>query len=225
MINRYYKNRGETIIEVLIAVVISTMVLTAVFVLLNRAIDTNVNVRDRVIALNIAREGIEAVRNIRDTNWLKYAGDRRGKWLCHDVVGGDTCSTASVPLTDGDYVVDYDTINKRYYLVKKVAGLDLETATAAINNEYRLYVDATTERFTHDDDSGGNRATRFYREINIMIPALDTLKGSCVGNPASHCHEDKAKIIVLVEWLDGGVVRRSSLEHHLYDFYERDAYN
>ncbi len=36
--------------------------------------------KNRVVAVNIAREGIEAMRNIRDTNWLKFATKRRQCW-------------------------------------------------------------------------------------------------------------------------------------------------
>jgi type II secretory pathway pseudopilin PulG len=106
-----FRKKGETIIEVLIAVVVSTLVLASTFLMLNRAISTNVNVRNRVVALNIAREGIESVRNIRDTNWLKYSGDRRTKWLCWDTVSDkNVCASGGTnsSLSTGNYTIDYD---------------------------------------------------------------------------------------------------------------------
>ncbi len=226
MTNKYH-NRGETIVEVLVAVVISTMVLLSVFLLLNRAIDTNINVKNRVIGLNIAREGVEAMRNIRDTNWLKYAGDRRGKWLCFDAVGSDTCETTPNSLTDGRYTIDYDDTKDRYYLKQmSLGGLDLENASETVNDQYRLYVDATTGRFTHDAAAGANKKTRFYREIalttyNVSGSAVDTVAGCTAAN---HCKEAKVKVLATVQWIENGVVRRSALEHYLYDFYERDSY-
>ncbi len=78
--------RGETLLEVLIAIVILTGIFGGIFGLLLRASAMNTNVVNRTVALNIAREGIEAVRNVRDTNWLKYSGDRRKKWLCLDML-------------------------------------------------------------------------------------------------------------------------------------------
>lgn len=78
------KQRAETIIEILTAITVITLVITSTYSVLLRASKTNTAIKNRVIALNIAREGLEGVRNIRDTNWLRYSGDRRGKWLCRD---------------------------------------------------------------------------------------------------------------------------------------------
>lgn len=219
---RPIKNRGETIVEVLIAVVISTMVLTATFALLNQSISTNVNVRNRVIALNIAREGVEAVRNIRDTNWLKYSGDRRGKWLCHDAVGANSCPGATVvQLGDRQYRVDYDQTNQRYYLIEggEQAPLDLELVTDF--SEYQLHYDEVADRYTHTANVN-TRPTRFYRQIQLEVHDGDnTLPGGCLN---AQCRERKLEIISMVQWKEEGGVRGSALEHHLYDFYERADY-
>lgn len=37
--------------------------------------------RQRTIALNLAKEGIEAVYNIRNTNWRKRSANRDACWL------------------------------------------------------------------------------------------------------------------------------------------------
>lgn len=62
--------------------------------------------RDRVIATNIAREGIEAVRNIRDTNWLKFSNNRRTCWnhFPGDDIASDVCS-GTTPIFPGEYIV------------------------------------------------------------------------------------------------------------------------
>ncbi len=225
------KNRGETIIEVVVAIVISTMVLTATFLMLNRAISTNVNVKNRVIALNIAREGIEAVRNIRDTNWLKYSGDRRGKWLCHDTSDSlNECSSTGGDdeLITGEYTVEYDTSYQRYYLKNASNNDPLDLSTGTDFSEYRLYYDSLNNRYTHDD-SGGNSATFFYRQIQLTVhdgsdnTLPDDGGGTCTTSP--QCQEAKLEIVSLVQWKEDGAVRGSKLEHHLYDFYERNSYD
>lgn len=43
---------------------------------------------NRITALNLAREGIEAVSNIRDSNWLKYANDKDLCWMTAFYDGG-----------------------------------------------------------------------------------------------------------------------------------------
>ena len=92
------KNKGETIVEILIATTIMVLIITSTFVILFRAMATNTSIKNRVRALNVAREGIEGVRNIRDTNWIRYSGDRRNRWLCRP--GISTGSVNSIPNTN-----------------------------------------------------------------------------------------------------------------------------
>ena len=139
------KNSGETILEVLIAVTILSSVLIATYSNLNQAVSTNVNVRNRVIAMNIAQEGLEAVRNIRDTNWLKYSGDRRSSWLCLDTVGNNVCATgAASTITDGKYIASFSEANGRYYLSAPTASSTAEPADAGAQEIIDIEVETTS---------------------------------------------------------------------------------
>lgn len=71
---------GETIIELIITLVIIMLAVTTAFKILTMAYIQNKISKDRVIALNLAREGMEAVRYIRDYNWLYYGNDKRICW-------------------------------------------------------------------------------------------------------------------------------------------------
>ena len=228
------RNRGETIIEVMVAVVILALVMTATFSLLQQAVTTNEDVRNRIIGLNIAREGIEGVRNIRDTNWLKYSGDRRGKWLCLDSIEKSDACGASVTadtLFDDDpnphYKLEFNTTNQRYYLISSNINqkLDLED-TSDPWSDYRLYRDGSG-RYTHTSDD--NEETIFHRQIEIDIqdPYSDIASGSpafCTREP--DCINARLKITSRVQWEEssGDRVAESTLEHYLYDFFERDSY-
>ena len=46
--------------------------------------DTENNIK----AINIAREGIEAMSNIRDTNWLRFSSDKINCWKVKDYAAG-----------------------------------------------------------------------------------------------------------------------------------------
>lgn len=46
----------------------------------------------RIQAINIAREGIEAVENIRNTNWIKFSSDLEN---CFDVADYDSSCIGS----------------------------------------------------------------------------------------------------------------------------------
>ncbi len=62
---------GQTIIETLAAVFILTMGITAATGLAIYALSASSNITQQIVATALAREGIEAFKNMRDTNWLK----------------------------------------------------------------------------------------------------------------------------------------------------------
>jgi type II secretory pathway pseudopilin PulG len=62
---------GQTLIETLAAAFILTMGITASVGLAIYALNTSTGIVKQIIATGLAREGIEAVRNMRDTNWLQ----------------------------------------------------------------------------------------------------------------------------------------------------------
>jgi type II secretory pathway pseudopilin PulG len=215
-----HKARGETIVEVLIATVLLVSVLASAFVALTRATQTNINVQNRVVAINLARESMESVRNIRDTNWLKYSGNRREKWLCLDSVGTpDTCEGGGAPtlMVDGYYQTNFSDTFQRYFLsiVPSVDELDIPNDSIGLAS-FRLYQEPLTGKFTYDDDGGDNPATPFYRQIELDV-ATDPVCGT-------ECNEAKLKVTVRVGWVENDLSKNVILETHLFDFYQRDAY-
>lgn len=102
--NKKSKKSGESLVEVLIAVVIVMIFLTGILTMLHQSIFLNENIRMRVMAVNLAREGIEGVRHIRDTNWLAYSGNRREKWLEGlGVTDSDNNKTGIIKFNDGEF--------------------------------------------------------------------------------------------------------------------------
>jgi Tfp pilus assembly protein PilV len=70
--NRCFGNKaGQTLIETLAAAFILTMGMTAATGLAIYAFNSSGSIVRQIIATGLAREGLEAVRNMRDTNWLK----------------------------------------------------------------------------------------------------------------------------------------------------------
>lgn len=87
------KNKGGfTLTEVMIGIMILTVAIVSATNLLVGLISTNQNNMTSLKAYYLAQEGLEAVRNIRDTNWL-HNQDWLGKesdelWGGHFEVGG-----------------------------------------------------------------------------------------------------------------------------------------
>ena len=223
------------------ALVLLSSILISTFSILNRAVSTNVNVKNRIIALNIAREGIEATRNLRDTNWLKYSGDRRQKWLCLDsAVNPNACDGSGSTVIDNDgtgkyYTIDYDATANRYYLGQTSLNEDLDLTSNAQSDDdrddYRLYLDDVSNRYTHTETLDSNPSI-FHRQLFVQTvnpyhellaaPGLPTFCDSSADE--ADCFSARLNIRSVVHWLEEGRPRKVTLEGSLLDFFERNDY-
>lgn len=76
MLNRIKKNqsktRGFTLVEIIVVIFVITIGLLAVFNVIQNITIFSRLAASRLTAVYLAQEGIELVRNQRDTNWLIY---------------------------------------------------------------------------------------------------------------------------------------------------------
>jgi len=82
--NTNIKNKGFTIIEVTISIFVITIGIIGIYnlvpqVVLNNAVNIN-----RLVASQLSMEGLEIIRNIRDSNWLKGQSWDLGLGSCAD---------------------------------------------------------------------------------------------------------------------------------------------
>lgn len=70
---RFYvlRSSGFTIVELMIAITLMSTGVIAIYALIPHGIKMSVVNTDKYLATQLAREGIEIVRNIRDTNWIE----------------------------------------------------------------------------------------------------------------------------------------------------------
>jgi len=96
-------NKGFTLIEAMVALVLVTLAMGPVFILATSSVNVASRIEHNLIASNLAQEGIEVIRNIRDTNWLNGvdfdnnlpAGAWRIEW---DTIGGGLMAVGSNPV-------------------------------------------------------------------------------------------------------------------------------
>jgi len=62
---------GQTLIETIVAIAILTTGIIGGLALAIQSLSSSERVTEEIIAINLAREGAEFVRNVRDTNWLQ----------------------------------------------------------------------------------------------------------------------------------------------------------
>jgi len=97
--------RGEALLETVIAFITLAIGVTIAGMIMGSSLRNMQNAKNRVMAVNLAREGIEAVRNVRDTNWLKFHSKRRACWNNMPSVKPDEICDGSEPIRPGRYII------------------------------------------------------------------------------------------------------------------------
>ncbi|EKD93137.1 MAG: hypothetical protein ACD_28C00230G0004 [uncultured bacterium] len=104
----FHSCKAETLAEVLIALTVLAVGAGGASTLVVTAIRANVQGEERIVAYNFAREGVEAIRNVRDTNWLRFPGNRSECWDTLNAVNSTDCAT-STKLGQNTYLVFLET--------------------------------------------------------------------------------------------------------------------
>ncbi len=137
-------NKGFTLIEVIITLFLLFVGISGSFLLIYRLLTMSEINNSRLIAANLAQEGVEIVKNIRDSNWIEEIDWDAGLE------------------NDGDYEVAYDSV-----------GLDLCSATCFtdhdINNLWPLNIHPASNFYDYVSD-GSEIETKFKRMITISHP-------------------------------------------------------
>lgn len=205
--------RGESIAEVMIALfmiaLVSTVIATSVTISLR---NTRMN-RDRLVAEGLAREGFEAIVNMRDTNWLRFSHDSAECWNILPSVNECLSGDADSVIGPGSYRVALDTDTLAWILEDQADDLDLALGEDA-NAEYRLIV---VDR-NPDDDSDGDgddqndpdlythnpdglvEKSSFFRMIQV---ACDD--GTCVD-------DDHMTVASTVQWLHDDRIQNITIQ-------------
>jgi len=203
---RVKEKTAETLVEVVVAVFVVVMGSAVATTLIVNSMRANSFSKDNLVALNLAVEGLEAVRNIRDTNWMKFGFDKTNCWNLVPGLGAGDCkpqSGAYPQIAEGYYTADLNPISYEFNLGSVADSLNLNSASNP-NDSYQLgYVDLTTVAGTQDiliteDTIAGlgltnAGASKFYREIHIEYDTGDPATGEIMY------------VISTVQWEQNGV--------------------
>lgn len=172
--------RGNSIIEIMVVVIILTTGIIGTYGILNSGQRLSITSENRIKAINIAREWIEAVENIRDTNWIKFSSDYEHCWRVKDYN----------PLCIWDTTSAYIFPAWSYLLVQNgtlwsLSGTIIPSPTYSIyRDQFRIYLDnkglSTSSWSTAlplcNSTTNTNCQSIFTREIKINNPDADRLK-------------------------------------------------
>lgn len=131
-----HSQSGQTLVETLLATFILTTSLVAGLSLAIYALTSSAVSENQVIASNLAREGIEAVRMMRDSNWLAAEPDPASPdtdvtddlQSCVDLSGSfcypKAFTSPSFALNQGNYRLSYNS-STRVWSLQSGASFDL----------------------------------------------------------------------------------------------------
>ena len=153
--NNLTMKKGFTLMEAIVAIFVITTGIVGVSSLVTQTISSATFSKDRLIAAYLAQEGIEIVRNIRDTNWLLTGAN----W--NDGLG------------TGDWQADYNDSSLSFYTYPG-NPLNLESLTG-----YYGYGSGNATKFTRKITiSSVPGDTPPYYRLNIKVEVSWQEKGT-----------------------------------------------
>jgi len=212
---------GFTLLEVLIAISVFTIGLMGAMGLSFASYNDSANNLDRVVATNLAREGIELVRNLRDTNWLTIDSNK----LC----SSNQCTWDEYlknPTWNGFLRIDY---NDTFGGFKKLEyecliGFVCYSGTPTDCTDCELYKDANGY-YAHDIAATGT-LTKYSRSLKVEKICVDeslpepqdnehlrNIKDACLVNEIYI----GIRVASVVKWEDNGD-KSVKIVNHLYNW-------
>lgn len=159
---------ASSIIEALIVLLIVTMGIVGVFSILRSSLQLSESTSNRIEAIQIARDGLEAMTSIRDTNWLLFAADYENCW---DTLNYDSrCFTDpanSAFITPGSYTLSKNPSTNQFELTPQ------STYGSFPDTNYRVARDSL---WFYTQSGGTNILPIYTRDIQVSYPAADTMQ-------------------------------------------------
>lgn len=144
---------GITLMEVMISVMILSVGIVGSIGLVSSSMSKFSSATNKIIATNLAQDGIERVRNVRDSNWRKEAAD----WKAN--IEGENPSSQTVRFFCGDVEMN-----------EKIPSSPADLAACGSACQVYIYSDGTNQCYSdnYGAQTGYARAaTNFYRLITV----------------------------------------------------------
>lgn len=184
-----FSQNGTTIIESIVVMMIVVVWVIGMYNIFVKSQHISTSTSNRVQAIAMAREWIEALTNIRDTNWLLYGVNNQKCW--HTMNYNGNCITAAswaTMIATGSYILYQNPSSNRWYL-SWVTVIDDNYSTGTYRNDFRVNLETVGSSNFYTQSGGTNFSPLFTREIKISY--LD-----------SFSPPQQMKVESLVRWSD-----------------------
>ncbi|MBP9686657.1 MAG: hypothetical protein KBD66_02560 [Candidatus Doudnabacteria bacterium] len=202
MRTKVFFETGQTLVETVVGIFILTVGISTALGLAVSMYNVSSSAVKQVVAAGLAREGVEAIYNMRATNWLKGSTsancynytDPSGTALCHaDWLTGSGGTTYSLNPTGGprSYVLD---VNEDSTDAQAVWALSQQPVG---NPQFRLYYDEDVSTgVLYKTTNASAVASDYYREIVLEVQPFVSTGGAALQN--------RLKVVSRVWWNDRG---------------------
>jgi prepilin-type N-terminal cleavage/methylation domain-containing protein len=234
LIGKIEKREGFTLIELIIAIGVFTTGILGAFTLALADLKVSKDNFNRVVSANLAREGLELARNIRDSNWLRIDGNEDCEPATTDSLELCTWDQYLNNSTSNFFTLNYTTItpaNDKPFSIKPLANQQppegcinkdidecLSWCISAGNSDCRINL---VGGFYSQNNGDYTSATNFYRLLEIKSICLQPTGSECFDNQdCSNCTGTKIglKVTARVGWAGNNPPEHVDAIEYLYNW-------
>ena len=174
-------------VELIAVLAIMGMGIAAMLATIWSGIDYARDTENNIKAINLAREGIEWVVNIRDTNWLRFSSDVKNCWRVINYNGTCIWGAATPPnISSWSYLLY---AQNGLWFLSGVTAPNYSSNWSGYKNIFQSYIDNQwyfTQTGTYaannlcNNVTGTGCTTPFTREIKVIEVSTGTLKVSSI---------------------------------------------
>lgn len=193
--------KATSIIEAIIVILIMTMWILWMFKVFSSSMKLSNTTANRITAIQIAREWIEAMENIRWTNWIKYSSDYTNCWNTlnyNPLCVNNTTITHDIP-HNSSFVLKTDTYNR--WTLSWSNSLASDFTSTNYRNSFRVKKDTL---WFYTQSWWIDFLPIFTREIKIEY--INTNWWTVDSN------DEKMLVTSLVQWVDSSSKKAHKVE-------------
>lgn len=212
--------KGSSLVEVMVIMIIVVSWVTWMYAIYWNSQKMSNNLDMKIQAIQIAREGIEAMTNIRDTNWKMLSTDNKNCW---NTLNYDTnCvwnNTTTTDIKEASYIIYQDNTDYKWKLDEITLWNELrDYKTDTYRDDYKIFTtDSNGEWFyTQETTADTTKFTPFTREIIVTYFDSDKLWASYNPNIATDSNWEFMKITSKVMWVDSSREQPYSVEFETF---------
>ena len=184
--------KATSIIEAMIILLIIVTWITWLYDIFNESTKLSNTTKNRIEAIEIAREGIEAMKNIRDTNWLMYGSDTIN---CFNTLNYDSGCVWNVSWTkiwnNKSYKIYQNRNDFKWYLNSPTISWISEFKNLDYRDNFRVFKDNDW----YYTQSGSFEKTIFTREIKVSYSgSTDLMKIKSIVKWADNSKKGEHKV-------------------------------